>query len=228
MNNDVIKVIEKKISYTFKNKTYLKRAFTHSSASRSATENYESLEFLGDSILSFVVAKRLMIENPNAHEGALTQRRSEIVSQEPLDAAIEKLGVARYLCVGKGESLKSIIGHTKVKSNLFEAIVGAIYLDSGDIDCAEKFILLALKDHFDGSAKHKEEHDYKSELNEFATRNKVEVKYSVVGTSGAPHDPTFVVDVLIDGLSAGRGKGKTKKSAQQYAAKIALEHISGR
>ena len=81
MNNSDIKVVEGKIGYTFKNKRVLTRAFTHSSASKIATENYESLEFLGDSILDFIVAKRLMIENPDAHEGALTQRRAEIVSQ---------------------------------------------------------------------------------------------------------------------------------------------------
>ena len=222
MNNSDIKVVEGKIGYTFKNKRVLTRAFTHSSASKIATENYESLEFLGDSIL----AKRLMIENPDAHEGALTQRRAEIVSQEPLEKAVEKLGVAKYLTVGKGEKLESIINHTKVKSNLFESIVGAIYLDSGSIDFAEKFIFEALKSHFDGSIKHVEDFDYKSELNEFATRHKLEVRYKVVEVSGAPHEPTFVVDVLIDGVSSGRGKGKNKKGAEQSAAQIALKHIN--
>ena len=226
MNNSDIKVVEGKIGYTFKNKRVLTRAFTHSSASKIATKNYESLEFLGDSILDFIVAKRLMIENPDAHEGALTQRRAEIVSQEPLEKAVEKLGVAKYLTVGKGEKLESIINHTKVKSNLFESIVGAIYLDSGSIDFAEKFIFEALKSHFDGSIKHVEDFDYKSELNEFATRHKLEVRYKVVEVSGAPHEPTFVVDVLIDGVSSGRGKGKNKKGAEQSAAQIALKHIN--
>lgn len=225
MNDGVIKTIESRIGYTFKNKAFLARAFTHSSASKVATENYESLEFLGDSILDFIVAKRLMLENPNAHEGALTQRRAEIVSQEPLENAIEKLDIAKYLTVGKGEKLKNIIEHTKVKSNLLEAIVGAIYLDSGSVECAERFILMALKAHFDGSVKHAEERDYKSELNEFVTRNKLKVEYMVVEKNGAPHDPTFVVDVLIDDIGAGRGKGKSKKAAEQCAAQIALNHI---
>ena len=228
MNDSVIKDIEKKIGYTFKNKALLVRAFTHSSASKIATENYESLEFLGDSILDFIVAKRLMLENPNAHEGALTQRRADIVSQEPLENSIEKLDVAKYLIVGKGEKLKNIIEHTKVKSNLLEAIVGAIYLDSGSVESAEKFIFMALKSHFDGSVKHVEECDYKSELNEFVTRHKLNVEYNVVEKSGAPHDPTFVVDVLIDGVTAGRGKGKSKKAAEQGAAQIALNHINAK
>lgn len=226
MKDGDIKIIENKIGYTFKNKALLARAFTHSSASKVATENYESLEFLGDSILDFIVAKRLMTENPNAHEGALTQRRAEIVSQEPLENAIEKLDIAKYLAVGKGEKLKNIIDHTKVKSNLFEAILGAIYMDSGNVDCAEKFVITALKSHFDGSVKHGDERDYKSELNEFATRHKLGVEYKVVGVSGPPHEPTFSVDVMIDGVSAGRGKGKNKKSAEQSAAQIALNHIN--
>ncbi|MDE6302494.1 MAG: ribonuclease III, partial [Clostridia bacterium] len=176
MNSKNITAIENIIGYEFKNKSLLVRAFTHSSASKVATENYESLEFLGDSILDFIVAKRLMIENPNAHEGALTQRRAEIVSQEPLEKAMDSLGLAKYLVVGKGEKLEQIIGHTKGASNLFEAIVGAIYMDSGNVDCVEQFILSALKPYFDGSAKHEDERDYKTELNEFATRHKLNVQ----------------------------------------------------
>ena len=228
LSQEAKRIIQDKIGYDFKNEALLVRAFTHSSASKVATENYESLEFLGDSIVDFIVAKRLMIENPNAHEGALTQRRAEIVSQEPLEKALVKLDIAKYLLVGKGEKVESITHHTKVVSNLFESIVGAIYLDSGSVDCAERFILSALKSHFDGSAKHDEERDYKSELNEFTTRHKLKVEYATVEVVGSPHDPTFVVDVLIDGLVAGRGKGKSKKLAQQMSAKIALEHINSK
>lgn len=225
MKDADIRAIENKIGYTFKNKALLERAFTHSSASKIATKNYESLEFLGDSILDFIVAKRLMLENPDAHEGALTQRRSEIVSQEPLEKAMDKLDLARFLIVGKGEKLSGILNKTKVKSNLFEAIVGAIYMDGG-IEQAERFIVGALKAHFDGSIKHASERDYKSELNEFATRHKLEVKYAVVQVNGPPHEPVYVVDVTIDGVSAGRGKGKSKKIAEQASAQIALKNIN--
>lgn len=224
---DIKKVgtIEKIIGYTFKDKALLERAFTHSSASKVATENYESLEFLGDSILDFIVAKRLMTENPDAHEGALTQRRAEIVSQEPLEKTMEALELAKYMTVGKGEKVEHIVSNTKVASNLFEAIVGAVYMDSLDIECAEKFILTALKPYFDGSIKHEEERDFKTELNEYATKNKRSVQYVTVETSGAPHEPTFVIDVLIDGVTEGRGEGKNKKIAQQQAASIALSKL---
>ncbi len=224
-DNDIL-TIERKLDYTFKDKALLIRAFTHSSAAHDAQKNYESLEFLGDSVLDLVVAKQLMRENPNAHEGALTQRRSEIVSQKPLEDAIDRLGLAEFLIVGKGESVQTITEHTKVKSNMFEAIVGAIYLDSGCLADAEKFILSKLRSFFDGSCKH-EGRDFKSELNEFASRHRVSVSYAVVGQGGKPHAPVFTVDVLIDGVPAGRGKGASKKAAEQDAARIALEHIAG-
>lgn len=225
MDSKRIAEIENKIGYVFKDKAMLERAFTHSSASKDALKNYESLEFLGDSILDFIVAKRLMLENPNAHEGALTQRRAEIVSQEPLERAMESLDIAKYLIVGKGEKVSQITNKTKVLSNLLEAVVGAIYMDSGSIDLTEAFIMFALKNHFDGSVKHVEEHDYKTELNEFATRHKLQIQYVTVEESGTPHEPTFVVEVKIDGVTAGRGSGKSKKCAQQAAAGEAIKNI---
>ncbi len=223
--SDIV-TIEKKIGYTFKNKVLLERAFTHSSASREATKNYESLEFLGDSLLDFIVAKRLMMENPDAHEGALTSRRAEIVSQAPLEKEIERLGLAKFMIVGKGESAEAITGHTKVKSNLFEAIVGAIYFDSGRLEDAEKFVLSKLRSHFDGSYKH-DGGDHKTELNEFASKHKIKVEYRLIEQSGAPHDPTFKTEVRLDGLYAGVGIGKTKKEAEQEAAKMAMSRIKG-
>lgn len=222
-----ILTIEKKIGYTFKNKALLERAFTHSSACREATKNYESLEFLGDSLLDFVVAKQLMRENPDAHEGALTSRRASIVSQEPLERAIERLDLAKFMIVGKGENIANITNHTKVKSNLFEAIVGAIYMDKFKIDDAEKFVLSKLREHFSGEIKHGETTDYKTELNEFASKHKIKIEYVLLEQTGAPHDPTFKIEVRLDGLYAGVGTGKSKKAAQQAAAKMALERIEG-
>ncbi len=223
-SNDIV-TIEKKIGYSFKDKALLERAFTHSSASREATKNYESLEFLGDSLLDFIVAKRLMIENPDAHEGALTARRAEIVSQEPLEKEIEHLGLAKFLIVGKGESAEHITSRTKVKSNLFESIVGAIYLDSGRVEDAENFVLSKLRAHFDGSVKHNGSTDFKTELNEFASKHKIKVEYVLVEQGGASHDPTFKIEVRLDGVFAGMGVGKSKKAAEQAAAQVAMKHI---
>lgn len=130
MKNNEIVEIEKIIGYTFKDKALLERAFTHGSKEKHATKNYQSLEFLGDSILDFIIAKRLMEINPDAHEGALTRLRAQIVSREPLADEIAKLGLENYLIVGKGENAKAISNQSKIMSDIFEAVIGAIYLDS--------------------------------------------------------------------------------------------------
>lgn len=223
-SNDII-TIQKKIGYTFKDVSLLERAFTHSSANKSAKKNYQSLEFLGDSILDFIVAKRLMEINPDAHEGALTKLRASIVSKEPLAEEITRLDLAKYLVVGKGENASVISAQSKIMSDMFEAIVAAIYLDSGKIELAEKFVLTKLSDLFNGKSKHVQLADYKTELNEFSSRNDVKVEYNVIEQSGPAHDPTFVVEVKVNGFSSGTGKGKSKREAEQHAAKIALDGI---
>lgn len=225
MKENDVQTIEKKLGYVFKNKALLVRALTHGSANRTATKNYQSLEFLGDSILDFVVAKRLMEINPDAHEGALTKLRSAIVSKEPLAEEVARLDLAKYLIVGKGENLASISSQPKIMSDIFEALVAAIYLDSKSIDVAEKFILSKLADLFNGNSKHVLIADYKTELNEFSSRNDVSVNYVLLEQSGPPHDPTFVVEVKVNGFSSGRGEGKSKREAEQIAAKHALERI---
>lgn len=225
MNANDIRTIEKKIGYEFQNKALLERAFTHASADSLATKNYQSLEFLGDSILDFVVAKRLMEINPDAHEGALTRNRAAIVSKEPLADEIDKLGLAKFLIVGKGESAESISSQSKIKSDLFESVIGAIYLDCKNIACCEKFVLAKLAPLFNGDTKHVLLKDYKTELNEFASKHELKVEYATLSAEGKPHEPTFVVAVKIDGLECGKGEGKSKKEAEQRAAKTALEHI---
>lgn len=225
MEEKDIKKIEKIVGYTFKDKSLLERALTHGSASKNALENYQSLEFLGDSILDFIAAKRLMEINPNAHEGALTRIRASIVSKEPLAEEVKKLGLEKYLIVGKGENLAYISSQEKIMSDLFESMIAAIYLDSKSIDVAEKFILSKLANLFNGKCKHFGEEDYKSKLNEFASRNDVSVAYEEIERTGPAHNPNFVVEVKINTFTAGVGKGKTKREAEQNAAKVALDGI---
>ncbi len=225
MRKEDISAIEKIIGYEFKDKNLLERAFTHASASRVATKNYQSLEFLGDGILDFIVAKRLMEINPDAHEGALTRLRASIVSKEPLAAEIGKLGLEKYLIVGKGENAKAISSQAKIMSDIFESVIAAIYLDSGSIEVAEKFILSKLSDMFNGNCKHVGAEDYKSRLNEFSSRNDVEVVYEEINRTGPVHNPTFTVEVKVNGFVAGVGKGKSKREAEQEAACNALDKI---
>lgn len=223
--NDLV-TMQKKIGYTFKDIKLLERAFTHSSVDKDATKNYQSLEFLGDSILDFVVAKRLMEINPDAHEGSLTKLRASIVSKEPLAEEIKRLDLAKYLVVGKGENAEQISSTTKIMSDIFEAVIAAIYLDSGRIEDAEKFVLSKLAHMFNGACKHTLAPDHKTELNEYASRHDLKIEYVQVSKSGKPHEPVFDCKVRINGLDSGRGKGRSKKDAEQLAAKQALEHIN--
>lgn len=225
MENNKIVEIEKIIGYTFCDKSLLERAFTHSSKESEATKNYQSLEFLGDSILDFIIAKRLMEINPDAHEGALTRLRAQIVSKQPLANEIAKLGLEKYLMVGKGENAKAISNQEKIMSDIFEAVIGAIYLDSKSIDLAEKFILSKLADLLNGKCKHVGVDDYKSKLNEFASKHDLNVTYCELERKGPPHNPTFSVEVKVNTFVAGCGSGKTKREAEQIAAKEALERI---
>lgn len=213
--------IEKKIGYVFKDKKLLERAFTHGSAKAAARENYQSLEFLGDSILDFVIAKRLMELYPDAHEGELTKLRANIVSRNPLAEEVEKLALADYLIVGKGESRQNIASQTKIKSDIFESVIGAIYLDSGELSCAENFILDKLSLYIIGKNRESKAVDYKSVLNEYASKHDLKAEYRQLEKSGAPHEPVFKFAVLLNGKPAGEGSGSTKREAQQNAAEQA-------
>lgn len=218
--------IEKIIGYTFKDKSLLERAYTHGSAQTDATKNYQSLEFLGDSILDFVIAKKLMELHPKAHEGALTKLRAGIVSKQPLADLIDELDLAKYLIVGKGENHENIISQTKIKSDIFEALVAAIYYDSGDINQAEKFILDKLKNIISGKNKQSVQIDYKSKLNEYRLKEKIEVDYKLISQSGKPNEPTYLVAVYLNDKKFGKGIGSSIKRAEQEAAKDALSRLN--
>lgn len=227
MNEEMIAEIEKTIDYVFNDKALLTRAFTHSSTSKNPEVNNETLEFLGDSILNFVIAKTLMLQSPTQDEGMLSRERADVVSQTPLQKAVYEMGLGQYLIVGKGERAEHLTKHSKAASSLFEAILGAIYLDAREIAPCEKLVLYALKDPI-AAAEHPVEHDFKSMLNEYGTKHRCSVKYVMTGETGEPHAPVFSMQVLINDEVKGEGKGGTKKSAEQRAAKAALEAVGAK
>lgn len=223
-NNVKTDEIENIIGYTFKDKTILVRAFTHPSLRPEVTENYQTLEFLGDSILDFVVAEKLMADNPALNEGHLTKMRASVVSEQPLSDAIGRVRLTEFMQFGIGERRHKIYNNDSIKSDLFEAIVGAIYLDGG-LEPAKKFVLEMLADAVK-YAKVEEELDAKSILNEYASKHGKEVEYKLVSQSGPVHKPTFIFEVHVDGVCLGNGRGNTKQSAQQWAAKEALQKLN--
>ncbi len=220
-----IKIIEEKIGYVFKDKKLLVRAFTHSSFSKDVNLHYETLEFLGDSIVDFVVGEKLFFLMKNADEGVLTKARALIVSETPLADAIDTIRISDFAQMGVGETRRKFYDSKAFKCNLFESITAAIYLDGG-MDFAKKFVLALLDDKIESIIKNAEFEDYKSRLNEVSEKKGLEVSYQQISQSGPAHKPVFEFKVLIDGEEYGFGKGASKREAQEICAKIALEKLS--
>lgn len=219
MNN---KKIEEKIGYTFRDGALLERAFTHASA--SARDNYQNLEFLGDSVLGFIVSRTLYSEYADTDEGSLTKMRAAVVSERPLAAAIDRLGVAEELITGESEKKNGVSDHSSVKCDLFESLTAAIYLDGG-LDEAEKFVLGALSKEIAAAADSAKRSDAKSRINEYAMKKGVSAEYREEKRTGAPHMPVFTFSLLLGGEVAGEGSGTSKRAAQQAAAREALGRI---
>tara|TARA_S200000501_G_scaffold77976_1_gene69690 strand:+ start:10369 stop:11034 length:666 start_codon:yes stop_codon:yes gene_type:complete len=216
--------IEDKIGYFFKNNDYLVEALTHSSyANESSKKDNERLEFLGDSIISFVVTKHLFLIFPDYNEGKLSKIKNQIVSTKSFYKIVKKNRLEKYLLLGKGEK-KS--GGKKRESNLaglFEALVGAIFKDSG-IKSAESFLKRFLLDQdFSNFI----DEDYKSILQvESQKRLGILPKYVVEKQEGPAHERRFHVAVYIAKVSYGTSKGKSKKEAENKCAKKALKKIA--
>lgn len=222
MNN---KKIEEKIGYTFRDGALLERAFTHASA--SVRDNYQNLEFLGDSVLGFIVSRTLYSEYADTDEGSLTKMRAAVVSERPLAAAIDRLGVAEELITGESEKKNGVSDHSSVKCDLFESLTAAIYLDGG-LDEAEKFVLGALSKEIAAAADSAKRSDAKSRINEYAMKKGVSAEYREEKRTGAPHMPVFTFSLLLGGEVAGEGSGTSKRAAQQAAAREALGRIETR
>ena len=218
---------EKIIGYRFNNKSTLLAAFTHKSFANENKEGFdnERLEFLGDSLLGFIVAE-YYFKNTDGDEGVLTVKKRNVVSNLPLSRTIVLLGLQKYLRLGKGEKKQFDVSPQKsICENLFEAIVAAIYLDGG-IEAAKNFVYDNLLTKFDDVAIFV---DYKSELQNIVQATKSgKIDYEVVDKIGPDHQPTFTVYALLDGRKIGEGKGNSKSIAEKAAARDALSKIKER
>lgn len=196
-------------------------AFTHSSYSalHGLDYNYERLEFLGDSILGAIVSEYLYRKYPDYEEGDLTKIRSNYVCQNALIYYSHKLGLKDYLRVSIEESNLTKNEVISITADLFESFLGAMFIDQG-MEFVEEFISKTIFKYIDqGKVFFK---DYKSEMKEFGDANEIEISYVILKEYGAPHDKTFIMACLVDGNEMGIGRGKTKKEAEQSAAKKAL------
>lgn len=217
--------LEKRLNYKFKNIDLLKNALVHSSYANEVRGNVHSnerLEFLGDSVLSIIVSEHLYNKFPNMPEGELTRMRASLVCEKSLCEFSRELGIGKYLNLGKGEDKNGGRERDSILADAFEAVLAAVYLDGG-MDAAKAHIMnTVLRD-----IKHCEDDtfkDYKTTLQEVIQRNPEEsVSYILVNESGPDHNKSFTVEVHLNSNVIGKGTGKSKKQAEQMAAKQALE-----
>ncbi|MBK5251170.1 MAG: ribonuclease III [Peptostreptococcaceae bacterium] len=216
--------LEKTIDYSFKNKSFLKTALTHSSYANENKMDYynERLEFLGDSVLGIVVSDHLFVNNPNLPEGKLTKTRARIVCETSLEKTSRSIDLGDYLLLGKGEELTGGRNRTSILADAFEALIAAIYLDGG-FEQARYFILCRMKSIIDEAVNGKLFIDYKTHLQELIQkRSSGPLNYQIYREEGPDHAKVFFSSVTVNETEIGKGKGNNKKEAEQEAAQMAL------
>ena len=216
--------LEEKLGYEFRDPALLENALTHSSCaneSRGRLQSNERLEFLGDSILGMVVADHLYRNHPDLPEGELTRTRAALVCEDSLVEVAEALRLGEYLHLGKGEEAGGGRKRPSIQADAVEAVLAAVYLDGG-IGSARKIVQqYILCREVEGLTSPR---DYKTALQELVQRESGQVlKYRLTGEEGPDHDKRFLVDVMLNSNVIGRGEGRSKKNAEQMAAKEALE-----
>ncbi|MGM9671391.1 MAG: ribonuclease III [Oscillospiraceae bacterium] len=223
-----METLEARIGYTFHDRRLLQNALMHSSyanenRARGCTSN-ERLEFLGDSVLGMVTAARLYRLYPDMPEGKLSRLRAELVCEQSLYAVALELGLGGYIRLGHGEARNGGRERPSILADAVEAIIAAIYLDGG-LESAQRFIL----DHIlTGLAEGQMHHvaDYKTDLQERVQRKPGQaLEYTLLSESGPDHNKSFTMNVLLNGSEIGRGTGRTKKEAEQAAAKCAMARM---
>ena len=221
--NFFLSPVEKKINYFFNNRDYLIQAFTHKSVSALPRGNYERLEFLGDAVIDIIISRELMREFPEGDEGLLTQRRASLVRKSFLSKISRMLDLLDYINIESSVNMNIEKIAEKQEANLFEAIIGAIYLDGGINPC-KNLIMDTIWAHKDQAWKTT---NYKGKLIEYCHMKDIGSPiFNIKDISGPDHEKTFEIEVKIDDLSFPTGMGLDKKSAEQTAAKIALESLN--
>ncbi len=216
---------EKVIGYRYKNKKLVKEALTHSSyvnEGRNKNKNNQRLEFLGDSVLSIVVSEHLFTHYTHLPEGELTKLRASLVCEKSLHEFAKKIELGKYLMMGKGEENTGGRVRASILADAFEAVIASIYLDGG-LENAKTFVLKFIPKTLDVK-KSTYSSDYKTALQEIIQKNREEkIEYVTISELGPDHDKVFNVEIHLNSNVIGVGKGKSKKQAEQFAAKEALE-----
>ncbi len=215
--------LEKQIEYKFNDMNHLETAFTHKSYANElmikGRESYERYEFLGDAILEFLVSRFLFVEYKEMSEGELTKLRASLVCEFTLSKISRELKLGSYGYFSKGERLTGGMNRDSILCDMFESLLGAIYLDGG-IDEADKFVKKFLLTDIE----HKKLfYDSKTKLQEYAQKNSKTISYNLLDEVGPEHDKTFHVNVCLGDEVIADGKGHSRKTAEQTAAFNALK-----
>ena len=223
----MIKDLEEAIGYRFRNLSLLQNALTHSSYANERWHNSllsnERLEFLGDSVLGMLVAEYLYRTFPDRPEGELTRMRADMVCEHTLAAAANRIGLGDHLLLGHGEDRLGGRNRESILADAVESVIAACFLDGGleaALQFVQKYILVEVP------VRKLNNVDYKTSLQELVQQKKNQVlSYALVGQSGPDHDKQFDVEVMLNGNVVGRGSGRSKKRAEQMAAKAAVEAL---
>ena len=219
--------LEQGLGYTFRNKALLENALTHSSYANENRERHlpdnERLEFLGDSILGFVVAEYLYRNFPDKPEGELTRIRADLVCERNLAEAAATVELGSYLLLGHGEEQGGGRKRDSIVSDAMESVIAASFMDGGFAAAKEIIDRLILSNIPKGRPRN---FDYKTAFQELVQRKKdQQIHYELTGESGPDHDKHFEVEVLLNGKAVGHGVGSSKKRAEQAAAEAAIEAL---
>lgn len=222
--------LQRDLNIEFKNRKLLYQAFTHASYinehRKEVKEDNERLEFLGDAILELAVSEYLYKTYPRMREGELTKLRAAVVCETSLVAYANRLGFASYILLGKGEENTGGRQRPALLADVFEAFIGALYLDQG-LQAVEA-LLHTYVFPLISNGQYKQFRDYKSELQEYVQEKLLgTIEYRIIDEQGPAHQKTFISKVYIANQPIGQGKGKTKKEAEQEAASFTLNILKG-
>jgi ribonuclease-3 len=227
--NRKLNKLETILGYTFRNNETINQALTHTSYVNEEhpgiTQDNERLEFLGDAVINFVVSDYIYHLQPELDEGKLAKLKAVVVSESVLARQAKTIKLGDFLRLGKGELRSGGASRSSILGDALEAVIGALYLDGG-IDTARHFVLSILQGTMNAVLLDAYTKDYKSLLQELAQSEcSTTPKYEVVRQSGPDHDKIFVVKVIINNIDYGMGKGKSKKEAEQKAARMGFRKL---
>ena len=223
------KILKEKFDISFKNEALLMEAMTHSSYANEHKEMKgiynERIEFLGDAVLELTISDWLFRQFPHFQEGQLTKLRAQIVCEDSLSLLAKECSLNEYLLLGKGETLSGGREKPAILCDVFEAFIGALYLDKG-VNEIQRFLNLVVIPKIK-NGRYELITDFKTELQEYLQQNgPVHIRYELVKEEGPSHDKTFTVQLIVDGKKYKTASGKTKKAAEQMAAKLTMEELT--